>query len=311
MADDPNIISQPSRVGTATPGAQLRSPFDIVAGVESGNRNLTQAIKDINYDPKTGVGNPAQGFWQIIDPTWRIFARRAGVDLNQYPSARAAPRNIQMQVASVIPVNQWGPDSQAALKKAGYSWTGNQTLGQLQSETLNVAPASTMPSAIPASTPGTTLASTPSGLFSPDSEMGKRFPGLTTQQGTQQFEQQAKEAEKDLTGKGEDQKQQEAPRFDLVQPQIQNVPGRMGIAQQASQLMPQLTGVQPGVYGTTVNTPQTGLQGFGGAPYGANPAWMQSGLQQLPGYGTNLMNSMLMAQGYPYSGQFFGGYGNG
>jgi hypothetical protein len=117
---------------TATPGASYNSPLDFVAQLESHDSNIPQSIHDINTDK----GTPAGGNFQIIDPTWRTYAGRAGVDLNQYPTAMSAPRSVQAQVASAIPFNQWGPRTVAAVT-ARYPWIDTkQTLGAIQAKAL-------------------------------------------------------------------------------------------------------------------------------------------------------------------------------
>ena len=103
--DSATASAVPSRPATATPGVTINtSPMDLVANLESGNTNIKQGIVDAN----TARGTPAGGYFQIIDPTWRSYAAAAGVDVNQYPTAMSAPRDIQARVASVIPINQWG-----------------------------------------------------------------------------------------------------------------------------------------------------------------------------------------------------------
>ena len=125
---------QPSRVASTTPGTSLNSsPMDLIANLESGNRNIPQSIKDKN----SAAGTPAGGFFQIIDPTWRTYAAKAGIDLNQYPTAMSAPRDIQAKVASAIPVNQWGQNTVNALKAKYPGLDTSQTLGQWQSAAIN------------------------------------------------------------------------------------------------------------------------------------------------------------------------------
>ena len=122
----------PSNVATTAPGAaypppnvqpvanepsiRARAPsqLDVIAHVETGNRNIPQQIHDINTDR----GTPAQGNFQFITPTWQRYAPRAGVDVSKYPTAMSAPPSVQAQVAAVTPINQWGPNTVAALKRA-------------------------------------------------------------------------------------------------------------------------------------------------------------------------------------------------
>ena len=132
-SSDPNhfeLTGGPSRPVSPTPGASYNSPLDLVARLESGNANVPQKIHDINTDR----GTPAQGYFQIIDPTWKTYAKAAGVDLNRYPSAITAPRDVQVAVASAIPINQWGPNTVAALRKQYPDLDTSQTLGALQSK---------------------------------------------------------------------------------------------------------------------------------------------------------------------------------
>jgi D-alanyl-D-alanine carboxypeptidase len=142
----------PSRPVSQTPGTTLNSsPMDLVSTLESGNTNVLQKIHDKNTDK----GTPAGGFFQIIDPTWQTYAKAAGVDVSQYPSAMSAPRNIQAQVAAMIPVNQWGPNTVAALKAKYPGMDTSQTLGQWQSAALG---GSGSPASAPPATPGAAAA---------------------------------------------------------------------------------------------------------------------------------------------------------
>ena len=140
-------LSPPSRPSSPTPGVTLNSPMDLVAQVESGNRNIPQAIHDVNTDR----GTPAGGYFQIIDPTWQRYAGAAGVNVKQYPNAMSAPRDVQAAVAGAIPVNQWGPNTVAALKAQYPNIDTSQTLGAIQSSALGGAPATP---ATPAVAPG-------------------------------------------------------------------------------------------------------------------------------------------------------------
>jgi hypothetical protein len=110
--------------------APVGGPMGVVAQAETGNRNIPQEIHDINTDH----GTPAQGNFQIIDPTWRQYAGKAGVDTSQYPSAIDAPPIVQAQVAAQIPVNQWGPRTVAALKSRYPGLDVNGTLGEAQAQ---------------------------------------------------------------------------------------------------------------------------------------------------------------------------------
>src|SRR5215475_15175143 len=102
---------------------ERRSILATIMGVESGGRNIPQGIVDIN----TAKGTPAQGYFQIIDPTWAAY----GGNRTDFKSAINAPYELQRQVALNIPVDQWGPATQAALRTAGYEPKPGETLGQL------------------------------------------------------------------------------------------------------------------------------------------------------------------------------------
>jgi hypothetical protein len=91
---------------------------------ESGGRNVTQGnIGDIN----NRTGDLAQGYYQITGGTWQQF----GGDKTEYKSAIDAPYAVQVQIAQNIPVARWGPNTQAALERAGYKPLPGETLGQM------------------------------------------------------------------------------------------------------------------------------------------------------------------------------------
>jgi hypothetical protein len=91
--------------------------------LESGGRNIP------NTTQGTSSGQ-AQGYDQITTGTWREFAPAAGIDLNKYPTALSAPKQLQRQVASNIPLERWDPKTLNGLKAAGFSVQPNLTLGQ-------------------------------------------------------------------------------------------------------------------------------------------------------------------------------------
>src|SRR3954463_2844592 len=68
-----------------------RDPLDIIEQAESRGRNVP------NY--KYGPGFTASGYYQMINPTWRRWAKDAGVDISQYPTAMSAPKEVQRAVA--------------------------------------------------------------------------------------------------------------------------------------------------------------------------------------------------------------------
>ena len=129
--------------GAPPTGVYAPSPIDIVIHHESGGKNITQSLgtKDVNNNYGRGGGHPANGYLQIIDPTWQAAARKMGVDINRYPSAQSAPAALQIEVAKTIPFGQWGPSTVAAVKAAypGINIAG-KTLGQIQAEAGGAQP---------------------------------------------------------------------------------------------------------------------------------------------------------------------------
>jgi hypothetical protein len=98
--------------GAPSTGVYQPSQLDVIAHVETGNRNIPQRIHDVNTDR----GTPAGGNFQFIQPTWNRQAPKAGVDLNKYPTPMSAPPAVQAQVAAVTPIREWGPNTVTALK---------------------------------------------------------------------------------------------------------------------------------------------------------------------------------------------------
>jgi hypothetical protein len=270
---------QPSRPGTPTPGTTLNSsPMDLVATLESGNTNVAQKIHDKNTDK----GTPAGGFFQIIDPTWKTYAKAAGVDVDQYPNAMSAPRDIQAKVASAIPVNQWGPNTVAALKAKYPGMDTSQTLGQWQSAALGGSgtPASAPP-AVPATpAPGATL---------PGYQPGS--PANTM----------AQNALKQLGGLGASSEQPpqmrlpDAPQAQAVggsmmmRPGGQNIDGRMAAAQALQQ---QGFLMQPSL---AANTPMPSSPVVASQGVASQMPGMATGMPALPGTTLNSPSALQMA----------------
>ena len=116
MADEltPPAIATPAPDSLQTAQQPARpSLLGILFSVESGGRNVTQGnIGDINNK----TGDLAQGFFQITTGTWNDYAPLAGVDTRLYPTALQAPYPVQARVASVIPLERWGPNTINAIK---------------------------------------------------------------------------------------------------------------------------------------------------------------------------------------------------
>ena len=91
-----------------------------LANIESGDQNIvSQTDKDNKGLTLAQGGNPAeisQGHFQIQTATWKDFAPQAGVDVNKYPNAMSAPREVQAQVAATIPFSRFGPRTQQMMR---------------------------------------------------------------------------------------------------------------------------------------------------------------------------------------------------
>jgi len=115
--------------------------FNALAAIESGNQNIFSKV-----DPDVaGPGSRSQGYFQINTPTWQDFAPKAGVSLSSYPNAMSAPREVQQQVASVIPFSRFGPRTQTMMAQQFGPLNKKATIGNLAGSAI----------------PGTTLTSTP------------------------------------------------------------------------------------------------------------------------------------------------------
>lgn len=167
---------QPSRPGTTAPGTTLNStPMDIVLNAESGDRNIP------NTHQTTSSGQ-AQGNAQITTGTWTDFAPKAGVDLKQYPTPMDAPRDVQIKVASVIPLNRWASSTVNAVLAKYPGIDTSQPLGVIQSNAINASGAPAAAPGAPAAPPGPQTAGTTLPGFQPGSPANKM-----TQAGLQQL----------------------------------------------------------------------------------------------------------------------------
>ena len=70
----------------------MRDALDIIEQKESGGRNVP------NY--KYGPGFSASGNFQMINSTWKRWAKAAGIDISKYPRAIDAPYDLQRRVAA-------------------------------------------------------------------------------------------------------------------------------------------------------------------------------------------------------------------
>ena len=117
------------------------NPFvGALVGQESGGQNIvSKTDKDSQGRTLAQGGNPneiSQGYFQIQNHpggTWATYARQAGVDLSHYPTPRSAPLDVQWNVASRIPIGQWGHDTKALLHKRFGDFDERLTLEQVAS----------------------------------------------------------------------------------------------------------------------------------------------------------------------------------
>jgi hypothetical protein len=134
-----------------------------LASIESGDTNIVSRVdKDSKGLTLAQGGNPAeisQGHFQINPGTWRDFAKAAGVDTTQYPTPMSAPREVQAQVASVIPLARFGPRTQEMLRQKFGDLDTSRTIGALNGARAPAAPgqqpgAAPLPPAVKVAGPG-------------------------------------------------------------------------------------------------------------------------------------------------------------
>ena len=205
----------PSALPGVQPNPYAPSPLDVIAHVETGNRNIPQQIHDRNTDK----GTPAQGNFQFIVPTWQTYAPKAGIDLNKYPTPMSAPPSVQAQVAAVTPLREWGPNTVAAVKARFPGIDVNQP-------PTGVYHGSNVGGAVPTTTtPGTTLNTLP-----PATAIANALAGGTGADGKGLSPIQ--QAQKDVGGEG-GQALPPAPPPQLGMPNMHN----QQVEAQAPQLM--------------------------------------------------------------------------
>jgi len=116
-------------------GATSGTFFDALAQIESGDANIVSRVdKDSKGRTLAQGGNPdeiSQGHYQINPDTWRRYAKQAGVDPSQFPNPMKAPKEVQAQVASVIPLSAFGPRTQKLLRDQFGDLDTSRTIGAL------------------------------------------------------------------------------------------------------------------------------------------------------------------------------------
>ena len=109
----------------------------LVRKYESGGRNIEQGVvgPQGGYNPSVGrVTGPssASGIYQMIDPTWRAAAAKAGIDTEKYPRAINAPPELQDKAAEALYREQglapWAPYNSRLAAATGYQGGGQDTV---------------------------------------------------------------------------------------------------------------------------------------------------------------------------------------
>jgi hypothetical protein len=116
--------------------------LNTLVGQESaGGQNIvSRTDKDSHGLTLAQGGNPSeisQGYFQIQNHpggTWTTYGRQAGIDLRLYPTPRSAPIDVQWKVAQLIPISQWGHDTQVAMQRKGFRYNPNMPLGQVAAQ---------------------------------------------------------------------------------------------------------------------------------------------------------------------------------
>ena len=268
----------PSRVASTAPGTSLNSsPLDIVLNAETGDRN-------INNTHQTTSSGQAQGNAQITTGTWNDFAPKAGVDLKKYPTPDSAPRDVQIAVASQIPLNRWASSTVQAVLAKYPGIDTSQTLGAIQSAAINPSGGPTTPASAPAAPAATPAAGTTLAGYQPGSPANKM----------------AQDALKKLGGGGDAGEQPQAPPLQMAQSQAmggpmmmrpggQNIEGRMqaaqNLAQQGYMMQPSLAALTPG--GQQPVVPSSGVA--------SQMPGVATGMPSMPGTTLNSPSQLQMA----------------
>lgn len=116
----PTAGDAPSQKVSYAPGGDSdpNPALDAIMKFESGGKNIHQNVVPAGggFNPSTGtVTGPssAQGYFQMITPTWRSAAQLAGIDTSQYPTAMTAPYELQRKAAAALYAKEgfapWAP----------------------------------------------------------------------------------------------------------------------------------------------------------------------------------------------------------
>ena len=180
-----NPLTPNTSIG-ATGGSIGGPMFDALAQIESGDANIVSRVdKDSQGRTLAQGGNPdeiSQGHYQINPDTWRRYAKQAGVDPNQFPNPMKAPKEVQAQVASVIPLSAFGPRTQKLLRDQFGDLDTSKTIGALAGARAAPAAAPGQAAAPPKAAPGQAPAPKASGIqVAPEPPLATTAPNQTAQ----------------------------------------------------------------------------------------------------------------------------------
>ena len=119
-------------------GASSGGFIDALSQIESGNRNIYSTV---DHDYPGQPGSRSQGYFQIDTPTWRQYAALVP-GASQYPNAMAAPKEVQAQVAALIPLQRFGGRTKRMLQERYGALDFKQPVGKLAAR-FGAAPANT------------------------------------------------------------------------------------------------------------------------------------------------------------------------
>jgi hypothetical protein len=159
--------------------------FDALAKIESDDQNIVSRVdKDSKGRTLAQGGNPdeiSQGHYQINPDTWRRYAKQAGVDPSQFPNPMKAPKEVQAQVASVIPLSAFGPRTQKLLRDQFGDLDTSKTIGALAGARAAPSAPGTA-TAPPKAAPGQASSPKAGGLqVAPEPPLATTAPGQTAQ----------------------------------------------------------------------------------------------------------------------------------
>lgn len=288
LAGESSVNFDPTSLGDATiPGGSV--------GIGQWNRDRRSALLDYaksqNASPNDFGAQLGYLKQELSNPNLSTY--QPGV-LNALRNANTTAQGTQIWTGQFErpQVDNSAQRMQLTSQVGSVDANGNFTPGGGRAPARPVTPTPTAPT-----TPGTSLTSLPAAAGA----SGGVLPGFGNKEASDKFLAGLKQAGiTPDTGQGGDQGPDMRPSPIMTGPGLRNASSPMSIGQQASQIMPQLTGYSPSLYGSSLNS--TPLA-WGNAPIDA-PQWLKgAGPQAAQGYGTNLNSltqqlQMMMGGGY-------------